>query len=70
MRFRVIEYSSFYAVRDTETGKEHVLGDGVDTLTDKFDRIMKPGSEYFRLTWEKSLNATPNETLEAYFPEK
>ncbi len=30
-RFQVIEYSSFFAVRDTHTGQEHPMGDGVDT---------------------------------------
>ena len=33
-RFQVIEYSSFFAVRDTHSGREHPMGDGVDTVFD------------------------------------
>jgi hypothetical protein len=67
-RFKVIEYSSFYAVRDTTTGKEHHMGDGVDTLTTRTGRSMTCGTEYFRKAWEQSLNSDPAETAEAYFP--
>jgi hypothetical protein len=66
-RFKVIEYSSFYAVRDTQTNKEHAMGDGVDTLSTRSGKSMRPGSEYFRKTWQRFLNSDPNETEEAYF---
>ena len=65
--FSVIEYSSFYAVRNNETGKEYPMSDGVDTLFTRNGKAMRPGSEYFRKTWEKSLNHNPSETMEAYF---
>lgn len=66
-KFKVIEYMGHYSVRDTETGEERVMSDGVDVLTTKTGRIMKPGSEYFRKTWERFLNQDPEETAEAYF---
>ena len=69
-RFRVVEYISFYAVLDTTTSKEAHMSDGVDVLTTPTGRSMKPGSEYFRRTWEKSLNENPSETAEAYFGER
>ena len=69
-RFKVIEYSSFYAVRDTTTGKEHPMGDGVDTLFTPTGKAMRCGTEHFRKTWERSLNANPSETEEAYFPQR
>lgn len=69
-RFLVVEYSSFYAVRDKETGKEHPMGDGVDTLSTRTGKMMRPGSEYFRKSWQRFLNESPDETLEAYFPEQ
>ena len=33
-RFNVIEYLSHFVVRDTQTGQERPMGDGVDTLFD------------------------------------
>lgn len=33
--FTVIEYSSFFAVRHNESGEEHPMGDGVDTIFDE-----------------------------------
>ncbi len=69
-RFQVIEYSSYYAVRDRETGKECAMGDGVDTILTSTGKSMKCGSEYFRKTWQRFLNSDPDETLEAYFPEQ
>ncbi len=66
-RFKVIEYSSFYSVKDTQTGKEHSMSDGVDSLFTPNGKAMKPGSEYFRKTWERVLNEDPDETAEAYF---
>lgn len=66
-RFKVIEYSSFYAVRDTTTGKERAMSDGVDSLFTRTGKAMRPGSEYFRRAWERALNETPEETAEAYF---
>lgn len=68
-RFKVIEYSSGYAVRDTETGNEQWMSDGVDVLSTKTGKSMRPGSEYFRKAWEKSLNQNQAETAEAYFPD-
>jgi hypothetical protein len=68
-RFKVIEYSSFYAVRDIQTGQDHPMGDGVDTLFTKTGKPMRCGTEYFRKTWERFLNDSPDETLEAYFPD-
>ena len=66
-RFKVIEYSSGFAVRDTESGKERWMSDGVDTLFTKSGKAMRPGSEYFRKTWQRVLNANEEETAEAYF---
>ncbi len=68
--FSVIEYSSFFAVRHNPTGKEHPMGDGVDTLFDENDNALSPGTEGFVEAWEDALNATPDETLEAYFPDE
>lgn len=69
-RFQVVEYSSFYAVRDRETGQEHPMGDGVDTLSKTRTRkMMRCGSEYFRKAWQRALNENPIDTLCAYFPE-
>jgi hypothetical protein len=65
-RFKVIEYVSHYAVRDTTTGKEAEMGDGVATLTTPSGKSMQCGTEHFRRTWEKQLNANPSETAEAY----
>ena len=67
--FTVIEYDSYYAVRHNPSGDEHPMSDGVDSLfTPKTDKAMRPGSEYFRRTWERALNTDPDGTLEAYFP--
>lgn len=69
-RFRVVEYSSGFAVRDTETGQERWMSDGVDALFTATGRAMRPGSEYFRKTWQRALNENEGETLEAYFPDQ
>ena len=66
--FTVVEYSSFYAVRHNPSGDEHPMGDGVDTLFTPTGRAMRCGTEYFRRTWERALNADWRSTLEAYFP--
>jgi hypothetical protein len=68
-RFQVIEYRSFFAVRDTETGHEYPMGDGVDTLFDADGIPLSPGTPGFCETWAKGLNADEAETLAAYFPE-
>lgn len=68
--FSVIEYVSFFAVRHNPTGKEHPMGDGVDTLFDENDHALSPGTDGFVEKWEDALNATPDETLEAYFPDE
>lgn len=70
--FAVIEYSSFFAVRHLPSGAECPMGDGVDTLfrhDEEGARTLTPGTEGFVQEWEASLNADPEETLEAYFPE-
>jgi hypothetical protein len=67
-RFKVIEYASYYAVRDSVTGEEEAMSDGVDSVHTPTGKAMRPGSEYFRKTWERMLNDPLNETLEAYFP--
>jgi hypothetical protein len=66
-RFEVVEYSSYYAVRDLFTEKEHAMSDGVDSVFTKTGKAMSPGTERFRLAWQKSLNENESETLEAYF---
>lgn len=67
-RFQVIEYHSGYAVRDRTTGKEHWMSDGVDSLFTQSGQAMRPGTEYFRKAWQRSLNADAEQTAEAYFP--
>jgi hypothetical protein len=69
-RFQVIEYSSFFAVHDTVTGEEHPMGDGVDTLFTATGKAKSPGSKGFIREWQKALNSSESETLEAYFPEQ
>jgi hypothetical protein len=66
-RFKVIEYASGYAVRDTKSGKEHWMSDGVDVLFTKGGKPRSPGTEAFRRDWERALNGSPDETAEAYF---
>ncbi len=66
-RFEVVEYASYFAVRDRETGKEAAMSDGVDVMMTPTGKTMHPGSEYFRKAWQKSLNENPSETFEAYF---
>jgi hypothetical protein len=68
-RFTVVEYSGHYSVRDTWTGNEHVMGDGVDAIQTASGKFMTPGSTHFRDTWEHILNLDPAETREAYFPD-
>lgn len=67
--FRVFEYSTGYVLKHVKSGQERWLGDGVDTLFDRNGRALTPGTERFRLTWERVLNENPDETMEAYFPE-
>lgn len=67
--FTVIEYSSFYAIRHNESGKEHCIGDGVDSVFTPNGKAMRCGTERFRKIWEKSFNDCENDTMEAYFPE-
>lgn len=64
-RFSVIEYHSFYAVRDNNTDEEHPMSDGVDQ-----SETFAIGTEEFRQEWENNLNANPGETEEAYFPKQ
>lgn len=65
--FSVIEYSSFYAIRHNESGEEHPMGDGVDTLIGDDCRPISPATPGFREMWEDSLN-TSEGVLECYFP--
>lgn len=65
-RFKVIEYSSFYAVRDTMTGNEAHMGDGVDALFNEAGKAYRPGTKAFIRRWEQALNSCPSETEEAY----
>lgn len=65
----VIEYPTGFAVRHIATGKEHWMGDGVDTLFTKTGRqAMRPGDKTFRQRWEQYLNQDIVETMAAYFP--
>ena len=66
--FSVIEYSSFFAVRHNPSGEEHPMGDGVDTLFTPTGKPMNPGAKGFVKHWERCLNESWGETLEAYFP--
>ena len=69
-RFQVIEYMSFFAVRDTVTGLEQAMGDGVDVLFDADGTTLSPGTANFCEQWASALNADHAETLEAYFPDQ
>lgn len=66
--FSVIEYTGHYSVRNNQTGQEHVMGDGVDTIHDENGKAELPGTEEFRAKWEEILNDNESETMEAYFP--
>jgi len=68
-RFQVIEYLSFFAARDAETGQERPLGDGVDVLFDAEGTPISPGTPGFCSAWSEALNADEGETLAAYFGE-
>ena len=68
-RFHVVEYLSFFAIRDTVTGQERPMGDGVDTLFDADGDSISPGNVGFCEAWAEALNAAEAETMEAYFPE-
>lgn len=71
--FQVIEYQSFFAVRHLPSGAECPMGDCVDALfrddEEEGSVALSPGTEGFVQEWTDSLNANPQETLEAYFPE-
>src|SRR5437764_918591 len=56
-RFQVIEYSSFFAVRDTQTGQERPMGDGVDVLFDGDGTTISVGTPGFCEQWAGALNA-------------
>lgn len=66
-RFKVVEYSSYYAVIDLWTGKERAIGDGVDTLFTQTGKVIRPGTERFRRLLQRHMNQTADETFEAYF---
>lgn len=66
--FSVIEYSSFYAIRHNETGEEHPMGDGVDTVFDEDDHAIWAGDPRLIPMWEAMLNEDEDETLACYFP--
>ena len=69
-RFIIRECLSGYELQDTFTLNTGWLGDGVYTLFTATGKAMRPGSEYFRRTWERHINATANESLKAYFPQE
>jgi hypothetical protein len=69
-RFKVIEYSSGYAIYNRASGKRAWMSDGVDALFTPTGKAMTPGSEYFRKAWERVLNMDKDETQEAYFPKQ
>jgi hypothetical protein len=66
--FRVVEYSSYFAIVHIKSGEEHPLSDGVDMLFDEDGHAMSPGDPAFVSTLEECFNADVGETLEAYFP--
>jgi hypothetical protein len=68
-RFGVVEYQSGYEVTDDWTGRSHWLGDGVDMLFDAEGEPLVPGTEHFLEALDAQMNADPEETLAAYFPE-
>jgi hypothetical protein len=68
-RFQVVEYLSFFAIRDTQTGEERPLGDGVDTLFDDGGTPISPGTPGFCSAWSEALNADAAEALAVYFSE-
>jgi len=65
--FTVVEYGSHYSVRHNRSGREAVMGDGVDVVFDKDGHALSPGTEKFRRQWQRDLNASAEETMEAYF---
>jgi hypothetical protein len=69
-RFQVVEYSSHFSVRDTLTGQEASMGDGVDTLFDADGKPLTPGTPGFVEAWAEALNESEDETLAAYFPDQ
>lgn len=71
-RFECVEHFNCYAVKDRITGDEASMSDGVDVFGPDDDGNPGPkiGTEAFRKAWEDELNSTPDETLEAYFPEQ
>ncbi len=68
-RFVVIEYHSFFAIRDTQTGHERPMNDGVDAIFDADGNGISPGTPGFCQAWASALNADEGETFEAYFAE-
>lgn len=66
--FECVEYLSFFAVKHIESGKERVMGDGVDAISDADGNSFYVGIVGFREMWEVYLNEN-YDTLEAYFPE-
>ena len=65
--FTVIEYHSFFAIRHNPSGRERVLGDGVDMLFDCDGIPISPGTPEFVELLEMLCNSDIHETLEAYF---
>src|SRR5262245_1232342 len=66
-RFQVIERSRFFAVRDTQTGRECPLPSGVDVLMGLNGEIVFPGTPGFCECWAEILNADEGWTLATYF---
>lgn len=67
--FEAVEYHSGFAVRHRKTGEEKWISDGVDLLFTPSGKAMSPGAKGFLKALTRSLNESPSETLEAYFPE-
>lgn len=67
--FKVEEHTSGYSLTHVASGKNHWLSDGVDAVFGKNEKALSPGTESFRLKWEREFNSDVSQTLEAYFPE-
>jgi hypothetical protein len=62
--FTVCEHYNGFSLQHNPSGQTRWLSDGVDVFED-----LTPGDPDFRQRWEDEMNAQPNETLEAYFPD-
>jgi|GEM_PF-3889584 len=82
-RFVVREWASGYDVNDTVTNADHWLSDGVDVVSFAVpngyreddgdmlsDWVPYAGTFGMQTEWQEAFNLTPEETLEAYWPEQ